>query len=403
MHDVFYTKAAVVYSFCGGVLRFVSFSCIVSVFATFLLSQGNQSYKTIDVIITYVLLAGAIGLEIYSDLLLLVSDWTMPSLSKHRNIAAHLFFKANSLFAPSENKRWSNSIAQYNLVSFCLKDEPARYHYCRFFKRVPCIYRLTEKYLYKSTLRVPKELKVLIFEQLLKKSTSDFSNREKLCAQRGRWVLDKEKCDLEWVGWSIEDAEFDRNILLWHIATDLCYHIDLDEDSTSVRSPNAKENSKLLSEYMLYLLVTHPFMLPHGIGQIRFQDTRAGAMEFFEERKSITDTKKACEALLDVSTEIPPSEVKGHRSKSVLFNACALANDLQSLEEKQKLGQGKEVGTDNACVGGDVIICSKPMPKKSARSAAEARWRAAHSCLASHGSSWCHWTVSNFQRPELSN
>lgn len=35
--------------------------------------------------------------------------------------------------------------------------------------------------------------------------------------------------------------------------------------------------------------------------------------------------------LLQVNTEIPPSKVKGDRSKSVLFDACRLAKSLQSL------------------------------------------------------------------------
>ena len=127
--------------------------------------------------------------------------------------------------------------------------------------------------------------------------------------------IEKHRRCLEKLGWSIEDVEFDESVLIWHIATDLCYYTESEEDSSSVRSPNSKENSKLLSDYMLYLLVMRPFMLPNGIGQIMFQDTCAEAIEFFEEGKCITDVKKACMSLLEVSTDIPPSEVKGDRSK----------------------------------------------------------------------------------------
>lgn len=73
----------------------------------------------------------------------------------------------------------------------------------------------------------------------------------------------------------------------------------------------------------------------HGIGQIMFQYTCAEAIEFFEERKCKGD-KKASKALLEVSTEIPPSEIKGDRSKSVLFDACRLAKTLQLLETEEK-------------------------------------------------------------------
>ena len=40
--------------------------------------------------------------------------------------------------------------------------------------------------------------------------------------------------------------------------------------------------------------------------------------------------------LLEVSTEVPPSKVKGDRSKSVLFEGCRLAKSLQCLEIEKK-------------------------------------------------------------------
>lgn len=46
------------------------------------------------------------------------------------------------------------------------------------------------------------------------------------------------------------------------------------------------------------------------------------AIEFLQEWKSISDVGQTCEELLLVNTEVLPSEVKGGRSKSVLFDAC---------------------------------------------------------------------------------
>ena len=67
-----------------------------------------------------------------------------------------------------------------------------------------------------------------------------------------------------------------------------------------------------------------PFMLPNGIGQIRFQDTCAEANEFFQERKSVCVGDQARIILLEVSTEVPPSKVKGDRSKSYLKDVDSL-------------------------------------------------------------------------------
>ena len=88
------------------------------------------------------------------------------------------------------------------------------------------------------------------------------------------------KENLETLKESIE-VEIDQSILLWHIATNLCYNYGRNTTQNPDSSPNC-EASKLLSDYMLYLLVMLPVMLPNGIEQIRFQDTCAEAIEFLK-------------------------------------------------------------------------------------------------------------------------
>lgn len=86
-------------------------------------------------------------------------------------------------------------------------------------------------------------------------------------------------------------------------------------------------------------------MLPNGIGQIRFQDTCAEAAEFFKERVVHSKNKKdlhkeARRMLMEVSTEVPPSEVKGDRSKSVLFEGCIVAKAVEEsmgVEQRWKV------------------------------------------------------------------
>ncbi|KAM3699255.1 hypothetical protein ACJW31_05G012100 [Castanea mollissima] len=136
-------------------------------------------------------------------------------------------------------------------------------------------------------------------------------------------------------------VEFDQSILIWHIATDLCYRLDCTDQDTSMSN---RELSKWLSQYMLYILVRRPFMLPMGVGMIRFRDTCAEVTQFFEERKSIaspsdtftSDKSRACKILLKVNTEVAPNKVKGDRSKSVLFDACKLASELQAIYDKNR-------------------------------------------------------------------
>ena len=78
----------------------------------------------------------------------------------------------------------------------------------------------------------------------------------------------------------------------------------------------------LLSDYMIYLL-----------GQIRFRDTCVEAEKFFSRRAlEQGQVKEACEKILDVDTKVKPVHVKGDRSKSILFDACMLAKELNKLD-----------------------------------------------------------------------
>nr|GEY58054.1 disease resistance protein [Tanacetum cinerariifolium] len=129
----------------------------------------------------------------------------------------------------------------------------------------------------------------------------------------------------------------------WHIATDLCYNLD---KSKREKDSNGKEviqewdlhmiHSKQLADYVLYILVMCPFMLPIGIGIIRFRDTCAEALVFFEEKNSASKLE-AYEMLGQVSTKVFPSTVKGDRSKSVLFEACKLAASLNEMGDPGKM------------------------------------------------------------------
>ncbi|KAF8406860.1 hypothetical protein HHK36_005981 [Tetracentron sinense] len=311
MYDALYTKSTVVNTVTGYILRLISLSSTVSAFVAFLIIK-KDGFKNIDIIITHLLLVGAIALEIYAAILVLISEQTFLHLSNHKSRLAKHIFESFRI-----KKMWSNSMAQYNLFSFCLDEKPTKFAQ---LQKLFCIYEVLEQYRYKTLENVSPELKELIFRQLKEKAErgEDVVVRKQLCTRRDALIQENE-CFREFI-----ETEFDQIILLWHIATDLCFHSDSSETQSS---PNCKI-SKLVSEYMLYLLVMCPFMLPNGIGQIRFRDTCAEFMNFFIERKSIKDRKT-------VEIKILPSEVKGDRSKSVLFDASRLAKLLESLKERK--------------------------------------------------------------------
>ncbi|XP_050382198.1 uncharacterized protein LOC126799118 [Argentina anserina] len=125
-----------------------------------------------------------------------------------------------------------------------------------------------------------------------------------------------------------------------HLKPDECVGAAADDDDSDDSIHyfgNRKEYSKTLSDYMLYLLVMQPTLMSSvpGIGQIRFRDTCEEAKKFFSRRDLRSEVKEACKRLLDVNTDVKPINVKGDRSKSVLFDACILAKELQVLKENK--------------------------------------------------------------------
>ncbi|KAJ4979487.1 hypothetical protein NE237_010267 [Protea cynaroides] len=352
MFDVLYTKAIIVRSLKGTILRSISFFFTVFVFIMFLNAdrkhkqhKQHKQHPSTDLIITYLLLAVAIILDIYAAIILITSDSGYLWLRKHSMDS--LAKKLLGWRCRCKRTRWSNSVAQYNLLRIWLNDKPSRF---RKLLQSLGIHKKLRNSFYTNYKPVSRDLEFLIFQQLQRKSfrANDFNIAKRLCLSRGSDVLqqldiDRRQQNIEShlydrLKWSIDDIEFDQSILIWHIATDLCCH-------HSGRVPEEQEkNCKLLSDYMVYLLIVCPFMLPEGIGEIRSVDTEEEAMIFFREKNLEQDLKgkiegaikKACEALLTVKTDIPPIEVKGPKSKSVLFDACRLANLLGQLEWKMK-------------------------------------------------------------------
>ncbi|GLT61474.1 hypothetical protein SLA2020_341770 [Shorea laevis] len=228
---------------------------------------------------------------------------------------------------------------------------------------------------YVSSDRFTFELWRFIFTELKQKSdyADDPETAKRISAARGDWILTDSDSNnstgrRELMRY-VTDVKYDESLLLWHIATELLYNDDR-QKLTSASPPDQQTNhnsgsgclpkneksdekwkerdfdeydyrefSKMLSDYMIYLLIMQPTMMSvvAGIGKIRFRDTCAEAKRFFTRRRlGAKDQGKACDQILGVNTDVEPVHVKGDRSKSVLFDACILAKKLKELEKEGK-------------------------------------------------------------------
>ncbi|KAJ9540731.1 hypothetical protein OSB04_027237 [Centaurea solstitialis] len=325
-YDKLYTKAAAVYTSMGLVLHATSAFLVLLVLPGFVFYSKTGNFHTVDVAITYVLMAAEILKEIFTLIAMLRSDWTDIWLNQHNRTRDILVFPF--LTQPSK-QRWSNSIAQSDLLSVALGEKPAR------FLRAQKLFGI-DKHLemqrYQTYRDVSDNLKDMIYTQFGELAACGCgSNSNGICIHNGSFSsfsLRKNKCNN--LLWSINEvAEFSQIVLIWHIATALCDNSEEVHDSSEIN----RIESKHISEYLVNLLISNPEMLPMGIGMIRYRDTCADAVRFFEKKGPVTGKAEACRKLLEVDCkELSPSIVKGDRSKSVLFDGCRLALDLKEME-----------------------------------------------------------------------
>ncbi|GLT90404.1 hypothetical protein SLE2022_083380 [Rubroshorea leprosula] len=284
MFDLLYTKAAVIYTPWGFARRFITFSLTCFAFLFFILDEKlRQKSKTTDCEVTLVLLVGAVWLEIYAALVVLVSDETGTWLIKHckktgtAQSSHSCFEKWLKWF---KVKRWSKSMAQYSLLQLSLKEKYS--------------ISIIEEFRYKNYEKFTEEYRKLIFEHV-KEKFDKFNELEKKVKQEARSTS------------------------------------TLD---TAIREICSQRGEDIIVKYQEQKRMVG---LEWRIGFIRFRDTRAEAMEFFKDRipsssSSVEQRRRgACKLLLEVRTEVPPIKVKGDKSKSVLFDACRLARTLGTI------------------------------------------------------------------------
>ncbi|KAG6768656.1 hypothetical protein POTOM_027583 [Populus tomentosa] len=193
---------------------------------------------------------------------------------------------------------------------------------------------LLEQQRYLTNVEVTGSLKEWIFNHFKKKLNEIQQETElgsynlgALKTARGNLVL--QKYSHSELNWSIE-VEFDESILIWHIATEICCKL---EDSAGDIILSKHHISKLLSEYMLYLLVMNPSMFPVGMGQFVFEDTCAEAVRFFSTAEKLDVHRNL---LKQYNTGVQQPGERYRSKKSVLSDACRLAQQLVDISDKEQ-------------------------------------------------------------------
>ncbi|KAL3746195.1 hypothetical protein ACJRO7_015188 [Eucalyptus globulus] len=322
MYDVLYTKGPVLYTKLGITLRSISFVCLVSTLSGFAGIFQDSFLLDIYVAYTYALLIGVTFLEIYQILALPFSDWAIVKMVEHHRKPLVKTLLPFLVKMSMERKRSSGMIGQFNMLDYGLHDK-----WLKFIK-IPEFVGQEEqlrRYL-KSTLKaIDMDLKELLLEGM-----KDLERKRGLkpFTSRGQWTLES----FHELQWSIETA-FDRSIITWHMATDICYH-------SKFRESENCSGSKLLSDYMMYLLAIRPYVLSIPTNEITLEHAYSEVKKFLAV-SNLGDRDKALGKLSPSPVQENDLELSvGHiffKEWHVLEEARRLAGLLNKMEDPWKL------------------------------------------------------------------
>jgi len=319
LYDRLYSKVTEI-SWLRVILHSITCLSSISALVVFLIMTTRKNvYSKKDTMISYLLLVGAVLLDCYSITVLLLSDWAVIWFTSSK-VVGDFLYRINCL-SPllsfcRERKRWSRSMGQHNLTS-AQSNRPLNELREQYF---------AGKWSIHSRVDVDEVLKELIFQQVMDKRTRygpDTSNFLKLLEERGYNSL-LSKCCLHKLGWSVTDVEFTQSLLIWHVATRVCY-IDDSRKNGFAKERNCVMSSRSLSNYMLYLLVYCPAMLATELSGTSYAETT-----FHLRRLLRTNTKEKMKgnSTLDELDALSVQEVDAFFNK-LLLDPPAMLNEIK--------------------------------------------------------------------------
>ncbi|KAF7154576.1 hypothetical protein RHSIM_Rhsim01G0021400 [Rhododendron simsii] len=284
--DLLYTKATVIYSKGAFIRRCISFGCTVTVllgliFQIVLLKtreDDEENWHEIDIAVTWVLAVGALALEIYAAIVIFSSNWGMLWLISQGKKEWVTWLSQRFPWLFNKKKNWSQMMGQFDLLGYYIKlKEPDVQSSSR--KIIRSLLGKWNRYQHKTAypcITLARKHKTAcfvhprVYNTILELSDRHYDSR----------ISDSLTCELNeiWkiVGYPGKDA-FLGLVKRVHLATEICYRLEMEwdaggeDDPSRINSSSWKQNrevSKALSDYMMYIVIMHPSLLPN-IGPLR--------------------------------------------------------------------------------------------------------------------------------------
>uniref|UniRef100_A0ACD5TRA2 Uncharacterized protein n=1 Tax=Avena sativa TaxID=4498 RepID=A0ACD5TRA2_AVESA len=279
MYDILYTKATVIRTWYGCCIRITALVATVAAFLLFQFSD-KHGHNRKDVAITYVLLVGALFLEMASLMRAVVSTWTLALLyhkkwprlyDELRNFRRYL--KA------ARHRRWSGSLGQYNLLLSTAGDAVLQPMSGMWMAKKLGLDHMVESWWdelhHSQSVQLLDSTKELVLGEILEMANGSME----IGSQPGLLTLKRlglSEILYLYLGWSIQDIGFEDSIMAWHVATEICLFSDR---SNKV---DLRDAVNVLSNYMMFLLVLRPYMLPGPVRRSRYVQFRRDLYEVMQ-------------------------------------------------------------------------------------------------------------------------
>ncbi|XP_023538013.1 uncharacterized protein LOC111798897 [Cucurbita pepo subsp. pepo] len=336
MYDALYTKAPVVYTRKGLILRCISLLSLIATLVGFSVLFKDAFVYNISVGFIHFVLIASLIIEVYQILRLPYTDWAIIQMIRHYETFPFLMGFLQSLAPQSATwRRWSNTMGQFNLLDFCLQTKHRNYSRIKILRYWGMDMKL-RKQLSLDRIDVDPKVKELVVAEL--REIDKIKGQEEF-DQRGQWTIGRyrEKLKLNDVIQALETTvdkrPFDKSIFIWHITTNIFYHIESFHDTTDIAKMEAIMN---ISDYMMYLLVTRSHVLSSTTGDIIFDHscvklgrlTRTGRLNKEEACKDLLGLQK--EGILQVKEPHAPPESEAEK---VVVGNWNLLKDVKELAD----------------------------------------------------------------------
>ncbi|KAF8647609.1 hypothetical protein HU200_065241 [Digitaria exilis] len=262
MYDFLYTKAAVIHTWYGFCIHFISLLGTATTFLLFqlMINSSRNGYSKVDVIISYILLVGALVLEIISVCRAILSTWTCSLLHRRGRgweWSLHVITSLGQRVHPASRRLWSGSIGQYNLFHLCTRNTneignrlATKLGFQDWWNKM----HFSGTFSHSDILSI-QDIKKLVLQALEDKDRA-LRSKSTDSNSRGSFILKSMEAYEDFARWSV-NIDFDESILVWHIATEVYIR-----KSKAKHAKELVEATEVLSNYMMFLLVVKPNMLP---------------------------------------------------------------------------------------------------------------------------------------------